>query len=77
MPRYPVSGSPRPRAGFAQIAHGHRGFARRMSRHPAIVAGRLQHDDPSRYNRYRKFLVKVSRYLEIWIDCVLPVEHAA
>jgi HTH-type transcriptional regulator / antitoxin HigA len=61
------------RLGNASVA----AFARRMDRHPAIVAGRLQHDDPARYHRYRKFLVKVSPYLEHWVDCALPVGSVA
>jgi len=52
-------------------------FAHGVTRHPAIVAGRIQHDDPTRYNRYRKFLVKVSPYLETWVDRALPAGRAA
>jgi len=43
-------------------------FAHRQQRHPALVAGRLQHDDPAKYKRYGRFRVSVRHYLADWID---------
>ena len=56
--------SSRTRIGYSAIEQ----FAAEQHRQPGIIAGRLQHDDPTRFNRYSKYRVKVSPYLAPWID---------
>jgi HTH-type transcriptional regulator / antitoxin HigA len=51
-------------------------FAHKQARHPGIVLGRLQYDKYVGYNQLRSLLVKVSPYLEDWIDVPYPSEFA-
>lgn len=43
-------------------------FAKDQSRHPGIVLGRLQHEELVSYQHLRSFLVKVSPFLQDWIN---------
>lgn len=47
-------------------------FAESIGRHPGIVVGRLHHDSKLNYKYLRKTLVKVSPYLEGWVDRAAP-----
>jgi HTH-type transcriptional regulator / antitoxin HigA len=47
-------------------------FAARQNRHPGIVVGRLHHDNVIDYGHSRRFLVKVSSYMDEWIDVSEP-----
>lgn len=47
-------------------------FAATQNRHPGIVVGRLQHDKIISYSHSSRFLVKVSPYLQSWIDVPTP-----
>jgi HTH-type transcriptional regulator/antitoxin HigA len=46
-------------------------FAAQLHRHPSIVAGRLQHENPALYSRLGRMRVKISPYLAELAD-VLP-----
>jgi HTH-type transcriptional regulator/antitoxin HigA len=48
-------------------------FAATQNRHPGIIVGQLHHDQVIEYSHSRRFLVKVSPYLETWIDVPAPV----
>ena len=41
-------------------------FAESQKRHPGIVVGRLQYDKVIPYENYRKYLVKIDKYLTPW-----------
>jgi len=43
-------------------------FARSQSRHPGIILGRLQHEELVSYQNLRDLLVKVSPFLQNWLD---------
>ena len=43
-------------------------FAAVQNRHPGIILGRLQHEKHVEYTHLRSLLVKVSPYLQEWID---------
>lgn len=47
-------------------------FAEKQKRHPGIVIGRLMHLHEIEYTHMRKYLVRVSPYLEHWLDVSLP-----
>jgi len=48
-------------------------FAESIGRHPGIVVGRLHHDGKLNYKYLRKALVKVSPFLEGWVDRPAPL----
>lgn len=50
-------------------------FAKSLSRHPAIVVGRLQYDGLIRYQQMSKFKTGIRHRLDDWIDC--PIIAAA
>ena len=47
-------------------------FAQSQGRHPGIVLGRLQRENEVGYKHLRTLLVKVSPYLQEWIDVPTP-----
>jgi HTH-type transcriptional regulator/antitoxin HigA len=48
-------------------------FAASIDRHPGIVVGRLHYDGKLNFKYLRKALVKVSPYLEGWVDRPAPL----
>jgi len=47
-------------------------FAGAIGRHPGVVVGRLHHDGRLSFKYLRQTLVKVSPYLEPWVDRAMP-----
>jgi hypothetical protein len=52
-------------------------FDREQHRHPGIVLGQLMYREEVAYRNMREMLVKVSPFLEEWVDVPYPTKDTA